>query len=156
MFKKLFFIFALLIFHFSLFAQQASPSYIDVIKTFCKNYKPTDDNDDYTAFAKKKNGWYIIQVNRLQSDRLLNERLFFSFAENKYLDLESYYDKAGEIDMDKLLKRYLSPDGGIYDWYRFEHVAYYGYNGWCNEMIDDFSKRQNMPDTSDSSEGRPE
>ncbi|MEP7255277.1 MAG: hypothetical protein ABI666_05845 [Ferruginibacter sp.] len=152
--KKIILLLAMMIFTLSLSAQKNLPSYIDVIKNFCTNYIPSEDYENYTVFAKKKDGWYILQVNKLQADNTLREVLYYSYKEAKYHDLGSYYDKAVDVDMTSLLKRYLLQNGGISDWYKFERVPYYGYNGWCNEMIDDFSNRQNMSDTMYDAIGR--
>lgn len=143
----------LLLFSIFLFAaadaQKAAPSYIDVIKKFCSAYEAREDYDNYTVFAKKKKGWYVLQVNKFQSDRTLEERLFYSFAENKYQDLGKYYTKTGDagIDMEKQLERFLNYGGNTSDWYGFERIAYYGYNGWYLDMIKDFGSQKDLSDT---------
>lgn len=128
-------------------AQQPKPGYIDVIKLFCSNYQTSEDYEDYTAFAKKKNGWYVIQVNKIKSDSILDEKLFFSFVENKYYDLSAYYSKPSEPDIEKQLEKYLNYGGSTTDWYGFERISYYGYNGWYDDVIKDFGNQQNLNDT---------
>lgn len=137
-----------------LFAQQAIPAYIDVIKEFCNNYEPSEDAENYTVFAKKKKGWYVLQVNRLQSDRTLEEILFYSFSENKYLNLSKYYTAPDEVDIDTQLGRFLNKNGSTWDWYAFERIPYYGYNGWYIDMIKDFGSQKNGTDTLADALGR--
>lgn len=145
--KRTFLLFLSISFSAALCAQLTIPSYIDVIKKFCSNYEASDDYEDYTAFAKKKKGWYVLQVNKIQADRTLEERLFYSFSENKYLDLGKYYAKAGEVDMETQLERFLNYGGSTSDWYGFERIAYYGYNGWYIDMIKDFGTQKDLSDT---------
>lgn len=152
--KKILLICALFIFNVAAYAQQLPPSYIDIIKTFCEKYNPFEENDNYTAFAKKKAGWYVIQVNRLQADRLLSEKLFFSLSTNKYLDLSSDYSKPINPDVEKQLAKYLVKDGSTADWYGFERIAYYGYNGWFVDMITDFANSKTLSDVMHDGLGR--
>jgi hypothetical protein len=136
------------------FSQNTVPSYIDIIKAFCTNYEVTEDYENYTSFAKKKDGWYVFQVNKIQSDKLLNEKLFYSYSENRYLALSDYYAKAKDINIEKQVGRYVNNGGGTSDWYGFERIAYYGYNGWYDDMIKDFGKQQNLTDTMYDGVGR--
>ena len=137
----------LIFFVFAGLAQNARPTYIDIIKTFSTTYQTLEDYDNYTKFAKKKDGWYVIQVNQIQSDKLLSEKLFYSFSENKYFDLSADYSTSKEENVDKQLEKYLNFGGSTSDWYAFEHIAYYGYNGWYDDMINDFADQQNLSDT---------
>ncbi|MEO6253527.1 MAG: hypothetical protein ABIO79_09490 [Ferruginibacter sp.] len=145
--KQLLFLFFGVFLSAALFSQQATPSYIDVIKKFCSNYEASEDYKDYTTFAKKKEGWYVLQVNRLQSDSTLEERLFYSFAENKYLNLGKFYTIPGDVDMAKQLERFLNKDGSTFDWHGFERIPYYGYNGWVTDIIKDFGQQPDLSDT---------
>jgi hypothetical protein len=140
-------IFVLIMYSFHGFSQKTVPSYIDVIKAFCANYEVTEDYENFTSFAKKRDGWYVIQIDKMQSDKLLKEHLFFSYNENKYLDISDYYVKPKEPDIDKQVRKYAKNGGGTSDWYNFERIAYYGYNGWYDDMIKDFGKQQNLTDT---------
>lgn len=128
-------------------AQQNAPSYIEVIKKFCSNYEPSEDHEHYTAFAKKKKGWYVLQVNRQQNDRVLEERLFYSFADRTYLNLSKHYATADEVDIDEQLEKYLTAGGSTGDWYGYERIPYYGYNGWYIDVIKEFGKQELLSDT---------
>lgn len=136
----------------NLHAQKFSPSYVEVLSFFLRNYEPIEDNENYTSFARKKDGWYVTQVNRIQSDRLLKETLFYSFAQSKYLELSSNYTKAKKSGIEKLLQKYLTEDG--FNWYGYERIAYYGYNGWYLDMIRDFGSLINLTDTMHDGLGR--
>jgi hypothetical protein len=146
-------IFGLLLSAF-VFAQQATPAYIDVIKEFCNNYEPSEDLENYTTFAKKKKGWYVLQVNQLQNDRTLEERFFYSFSENKYLDLSKFYTVPDEVDIETQLGKFFNKNGSTYDWYAFERLPYYGYNGWYIDVIKDFAFQKNITDTLTDALGR--
>ncbi|HMI79828.1 MAG TPA: hypothetical protein VK484_13610 [Ferruginibacter sp.] len=137
----------LMLYSFISFSQKSTPTYIDIIKNFCSNYEPSEDYYDYTCFAKKKDGWYVMQVNKVKSDEVLKERLFFSYKENKYFELDEYYTKAEKPELEKQFGKYLNYGGSTSDWYGFERIAYYGYNGWFNDMIKDFGSRQDLTDT---------
>jgi len=152
--KRIFLLLLSIAFAAAGYAQQSAPSYIDVIKKFCSTYEASEEYENYTSFAKKKKGWYVLQVNKIQSDRTLEERLFYSFSENKYLDLGKYYTKAGDVDMEKQLERFLNNGGGTSDWYGFERIAYYGYNGWYIDMIKDFGSQKDLSDTMHDALGR--
>ncbi len=145
--KRILLLFFIISFSLALHAQHPTPSYIEIIKKFCTNYEPSEENENYTAFAKKKKGWYVLQVNRLQSDRVLEERLFYSFAEKTYLNLSKHYTTPDEVEMDKHLERYLTSGGGTGDWYGFERVPYYGYNGWYIDVIKDLGSQTHLSDT---------
>jgi hypothetical protein len=120
------------------------PLYIDVITKFCNSYRPLEDAENYTCFAKKKKGWYVMQVNQLQSNRTLEEKLFYSSLENKYLNLGKYYTTPEDVDIDTQLARFLSNGS---DWYNFERSPYYGYNGWYLDVIKDFDSHKDLTDT---------
>ncbi len=137
----------LLFFHLIAASQKPAPSYVEIIKTFCTNYETSEDNYDYTSFAKKKDGWYVLQSNKMESDKILEEKLFYSYQENEYRDLSDFYSKANEPDIDQQLEKYLNHGGSTADWYGFERIAYYGYNGWYEDMIKNFGGRQNLSDT---------
>lgn len=128
-------------------AQQFNPSYTEIIKSFCSQYEPNEAYEDYTAFAKKREGWYVLQVNRIKSDSILKETLFYSFSEKKFNDLSTNYNKVENPDVEKQLERYLTYGGSIFDWYAFERIPYYGYNGWNLDVIKDFSGKNNLQDT---------
>ncbi len=145
--KKIIQLSLLLSFSFNLYAQQAICSYINIIKSFCTDYTPSEDYENYTWFAKKKDGWYVIQVNKVDSDKVLDERLFYSIQENKYMDLHTYYQKPNEPDLEKQLERFLNFGGGTFDWYNYDRIAYYGYNGWENDMLQDFGSREDISDS---------
>lgn len=152
--NKIAFILILLLCHLIAASQKPSPSYVEIIKTFCANYETSEDYYNYTSFAKKKDGWYVTQSNKIQSDKILDEKLFYSYQQNKYLDLSDFYRKPSETDIDKQLEKYLNYGGGTSEWYGFERITYYGYNGWYEDMIKDFGDRQDLSDTMHDGLGR--
>ncbi len=145
--KKIIQLFLLLSFCFDLHAQLVRPSYIDIVREFCTHYVPSEDYENYTWFAKKKDGWYVLDVNKIEEDKLKAQKLFYSFSENKYLDLRGEYPTAENLDIDKQLEKFLNYGGGTFDWYNFDRIAYYGYNSWENDMIQDFGDNQALSDT---------
>ena len=150
--RKWLFIFVLMLSSHFIYAQQ--PSYADVIRTFSQTYQSLDEYENYTRFSKKKKGWYVQQVNATQGDRLLSEQLFFSFAENRYLDLDSTYEKTTDPDVDAQVARFLQEDGSSLNWYNFDRIPYYGYNGWYLDVIRDYGNRNDLNDTLHEALGR--
>lgn len=124
------------------FAQPQMPSYYEVLKKFCSAYNTGEDYNNYTNFAKKKNGWYVQQINRLNKDELLYESLFWSTDDGKYRDLSIIYTDAGEDEYEKKMAPYLE-----YSWYSYDRIRYFGYNGWQYDMINDYGNATNLSDT---------
>ena len=128
---------------FYTFGQRGFPSYYEILKTFFTNYNATEDYNDYTKFAKKKNGWCVQQVNRMKQDEFISENLFWNTAEGKYMDLSDIYDSTKESsNFESKVQSYLNED-----WYNYDRINYYGYNGWQRDMITDFGNAHNLPDT---------
>jgi len=127
------------------FAQQPFPSYPEVLKKFFMKYSGSEDYDNYSNFAKKKTGWYVQQVNRIKNDSLISETLFWSSTDGKYRDVSAIYGPSTSTesdDLDNKIMSYLN-----FDWYSYEHIRYYGYKGWQNDMINDFGNSSSLSDT---------
>ena len=131
-------------------AQGSMPSYPDVIRKFASRYNVSEDYNNYTNFAKKKEGWYVQQLNRELGDKMISEHLYYSLERNKYLNLKAYYDTTYTDSPNTVLARLLNAG----DWYSYERVRYYGYNGWAKDLINDFGNQANLSDTMHDGLGR--
>ncbi len=110
----------------SAIAQDFLPSYYQVLKHFFIKYKTEENNEDYTSFAKKKNGWYVQQTNKIKKDEFINEKLFWSLSEGKYINVSEKYEIVSDtLDLENKIKPYLN-----LDWYKYDRIRYFGYNGW--------------------------
>ena len=128
---------------FYTFAQHGFPPYYEILKTFFLNYVAEEGYENYTKFAKKKNGWFVQQVNRINQDEFISEKLFWNTAEGKYMDLSDNYDSTKEsLNFESKIQSYLNED-----WYNYDRINYYGYNGWQRDMITDFGNSPNLQDT---------
>jgi hypothetical protein len=124
-------------------AQQHIPTYYEMLKNFFTKYNAEAENDNYTTFAKKKDGWYVQQINRLKKDELISEKIFWNIEDGKYRDLSTTYTTTSDsLDFETKLEPYLN-----YEWYGYDHVAYYGYKGWQHDMINDFGSAGGLTDT---------
>jgi hypothetical protein len=123
------------------FAQHQMPSYYEVVKKFFSLYHTDEKYEDHTNFAKKKDGWYVQQVNQLKKDELQYESLFWSVADGEYKYLTTYTD-AEEGEAEKNMAPYLE-----YDWYSYDRIPYFGYDGWEYDMIADFGMAPHLSDT---------
>ena len=125
------------------FSQDLMPKYHEVVSKFYNTYSASEDNENYTSFAKKKEGWYVTQINRLKSDVILEEYLFWSNKLNSFQDIRKHYNKATDSNeqinekMDKLFSDNFSL-------YNFNVNIYYGYNNWDIDVINDFRNNKNL------------
>ena len=78
-------------------AQNKMPNYYQVLKEFFTTYNIVDDYTNHSNFAKKKEGWYIQQIDKTNGNKLLSEELFWSLSSGKYLNLSKNY-QIFEID----------------------------------------------------------
>ncbi|MGG9961633.1 hypothetical protein [Ferruginibacter sp. SUN106] len=124
-------------------AQHKIPTYYDVLKTFFTKYTTEESYDNFTSFAKKKDGWYVQQINRIKKEALLSEKIFWSLADGMYRDLTNTYSTTSDsLEFETKLEPYLQ-DG----WYNYDHIRYYGYKNWQRDMISDFGNAGNLSDT---------
>ncbi|MGG9971204.1 hypothetical protein ACQ33O_05350 [Ferruginibacter sp. SUN002] len=138
--KILLFIFILIHSSYA-FSQDHMPTYYEVLKKFFTSYITSEDYENYTNFAKKKNGWYVQQIDRTNNDSLISEKLFWK--NNKYIDLYGSYDeRVMDENFEERIEPYLQ-----YDWYNYDHIRYYGYANWYEDMIKDFGNASNLSDT---------
>lgn len=141
--KKIGITFILSSFCLCVFSQQNLPAYYQVLKTFFVKYTGSSENENYTNFAKKKDGWYIQQVNRLKKDEILSEKIFWSLADGNYRDLtDTYSETTDSLEFETKIEPYLQ-DG----WYYYDHIRYYGYKNWQQDMISDFGNATNLSDS---------
>jgi hypothetical protein len=145
MLKKSFSIVLLLLFILNCFSQQSLPAYPEVVKTFFQRYNTNPDYENWIVFAKKKDGWYAQHVNRMQNDKTLDEQLFWSLSEGRYLQLTPPFDRTEDERSDEKLGSYLTD--GSFRWYDYERCRYFGYNGWAADIIKDFEGRPLENDT---------
>jgi len=141
--KKTILLLALSLISLNIIAQQNVPAYYDVLKTFFTKYNGGSENDSYTSFAKKKDGWYVQQINRLKKDELISEKIFWNIDDGKYRDLSAIYTTTNDsLDFETKIEPYLN-----YDWYNYDHIRYFGYQDWVSDMINDFGNAEGLSDT---------
>ncbi len=142
--KKLVFVGLFICFYFSGISQDRLPSYPQILNHFFSKYKGSQINENYTSFAKKKDGWYVQQVNRYSGDSLLNETLFWSLSKNAFISLPSYSETDTSQDIENAVQPYLSDASLLYG---FERCSYFGYNGWNIDVINEFKEVEVLNDT---------
>jgi hypothetical protein len=141
--KKFVLLISLSFFFICVNAQQHLPSYYEVLKNFFTKYKGETGDDNYTNFAKKKDGWYVQQIDRYKKDALLSEKMFWNIDDGKFLDLSAVYSTTNDsLGFETKIEPYLG-----YDWYGYDYILYYGYIGWPQDMINDFGNAGNLTDT---------
>jgi hypothetical protein len=116
------------------FSQEKSPTYSTVLRNFFSKYVAIHENEDYTSFAKKRDGWYVQQVDKYRSDSLLSETMFWSLQKDKFLDISLKYQRDYKQNIDSLTEPYLSDVSSAYG---FERCIYFGYNGWDENVVND-------------------
>jgi hypothetical protein len=131
-------------------AQKGLPTYPQVLNAFFSKYAGSDNGEDELNFAKKKDGWYVQQVNRINNDQLLSEHLFWSLQQHGYQDLTPAYAAADTDNPAEKVIVYLNKGS----WYDYERCCYYGYNGWADDIIKDYEGKPLDNDTLYESLGR--
>ncbi len=121
------------------FSQQSLPSYPAVVKTFFQQYNTNPDYENWIVFAKKKDGWYTQHVNRMKNDKTIDEQLFWSLSDGRYLQLTPPFDKTEDERSDEKMESYLTD--ASFRWYDYERCRYFGYNGWAADIIKDYEGR---------------
>ncbi len=122
-------------------AQQKMPAYAEVVAQFLKKYERSDDFNDYTTFHKKKDGWYVAQIDRFNSDQVLSTQLFWDRSAETYMQLRDDVTTDDEATIDENIGAMLADN-----WYNYDHHAYYGYNGFSEDIIRDFANKNDLSD----------
>lgn len=133
-------LFLMLLLPFGGFAQM--PLYTDVLKQFFELYTyqaPSDDIAEGLNFAKKKDGWHVQLVNRV-NEQVKTDKLFWSAAGKKYLALN--FPLAGDTDFEKRIGEYFNTSP-LYQFYGYMRCTYYGYSHWAEDMIAEFGTDPN-------------
>jgi hypothetical protein len=124
-------------------AQNNMPTYPQVLKAFFSKYTDSNNAEDELNFAKKKDGWYVQHINRLNNDELLNEQVFWSLQKSAYQDVASAQEAMEGDDPEGKVIAYLNKN----TWYDYERCRYYGYNGWADDIIKDYEGKPLDNDT---------
>lgn len=124
-------------------AQDGMPKYYDVLKKYFTTYDDIEDYKNYTSFAKKKDGWYVQKINRIEKDKLLEENLFWDLISKKYQIIPEYgrFEEENK-DWEKRVEHYLQNA-----WYNYERIKYFGYSTWAKDMIAEYGNAENLSDT---------
>ena len=115
------------------------PSYKAVIDEFCTNYEyAAVERQANLKFAKKRDGWYVYEVP-IETNEAEKEILFWS-AEDGYQNLDFPDATTGE---------WPSTFRGTYnsEKYSFARCAYFGYDGWFDDVIEDYGDLELDNDT---------
>lgn len=128
------------------FTQQSLPGYSTVMQAFFSRYSYENDFEKQISFAKKKDGWHVLQTNWYDSERVVNDVLFWDLEKKDFTSID-FIKKTSPEHVEVIIDNYLSGINGYYDLYNFERLRYYGYNGWDRDMIADFSGRPDLTDT---------
>jgi len=128
-------------------AQTIVPSYPQVLTAFFSRYDVQSNSnvENELIFVKKKGGWYLQQVDRVQNDKLLNEKLFWSAQDGQYKDVSSDYPTMTGGATNQKVNEYLNE--GTNSWYDYERCVYFGYNGWATDIINDYEGQTLNNDT---------
>ena len=136
------------------FSQEIIPSYPEVLRCFFSRYSGNTDSENFLNFAKKKDGWFVQNINRVKKDTILDEKLFWSLKEKRYLDIGAESTSTeNEEETEKNIKYYLEGNGA-YFWNDYERCRYHGYNGWEDDILETFDSQVQLPDTLLESLGR--
>lgn len=130
----------------SLIAQPALPAYLDVVKHFFTLYGHESDPSQQLGFAKKKDGWHVVLINRYQQDSVTEDQLFYAASTKSYLKLQGFGEPAAGYIYYQV-QQFIDGGGTDYMPYGFDRCRYYGYNGWDADMIADFGKTTGLSDT---------
>src|SRR6185436_5902639 len=127
-------------------AQTNLPSYPEVIKEFYTNYSylPEKEHDEIN-FVKKKRGWYVQIVDRVNDDSIKNEQLFRDINETGYSTLTGFGLGLPDEDVVTKIGEHLRVEGPIA--YGYERCRYFGYDEWPADMIKDFGNNIPANDT---------
>jgi hypothetical protein len=128
------------------FSQQSLPGYGTVMKAFFSRYSYENDFQKQISFAKKKDGWHVLQTNWYDSERVINDAIFWDLEKKAFTSLD-FVKKSSSDNVDVIIDNYLSAINGYYDLYNYERIRYYGYNTWDVDMIIDFAGRHDLNDT---------
>ncbi len=124
-------------------AQNSMPTYPQVLKTFFSKYTDSDNAEEELNFAKKKDGWYVQHINRLNNDEVLNEQVFWSLQKSAYQEVASAHEAMEGDDPEEKVMAHLNKN----TWYDYERCCYYGYNGWADDIIKDYAGKPLDNDT---------
>lgn len=130
------------------YSQPQMPTYRQVMTEFFSTYEYERDYEKDIQFAKKKDGWYIQLINRYKEDEIIQNVLFWSNKEGKFIPQDEIYEKksSGE-STDDAIYRYTSATNGDFESYNYQRCVYYGYEGWDVDLINDFKDATTRPDT---------
>jgi hypothetical protein len=112
------------------------PSYREIIYKFFGSYT-IENNNVYPVFQKKKEGWFVADVNYSQPGTYTNPQLFWSLKDQDYNSLN--YPSAGTdtVAINKFTLEYWKAVGGDFEEYNFTRDTYYGYPGWDWDVINE-------------------
>lgn len=128
-------------------AQNSLPSYPAVLQHFFSEYKIPDSYDSAFNLAKKKDGWYIQLVNRIDNDRLVYEKKYWSVSKQAYEGGgERFENQSDQAEAETNISNYLGPSA-YNRWYDYERCMYFGYPGWDDDLIRDFGEKEITSDT---------
>lgn len=124
-------------------ANRDYPSYTSVSKEFFTLYNTryTENDSLRWQLARKPDGWHVLLVNTYQtSSNVKQDHLFWLHKERRYADLSAYLLTTG-IGPDQ---RQHQPQGNAYN---FERLAFFGYNGWQQDILRVFGPVKNPTDS---------
>lgn len=123
------------------------PSYSEIINKFFTEYSGDDrpDNSYITQeikFFKKAEGWYVYVLDDPKNSENEDTELFRSSKTGKYNKLRVKQIAYEGENAEHLRNFSNSWSARFYDMY-----PYFGYPGWDFDIIKDFGKKKNLPDS---------
>ena len=137
--KRLILLFVVIsLFPLSNFAQGFVPSYPEVVKKLFSLYKI--ENSSSIELEKKKEGWFVVNTDTLDS-----EQIFWDASTSNFFELTGFEQADNEADAKIAEINYLNVNG--LNRYMSERCSFYGYNGWAEDVINEFEGKTNLSDT---------
>lgn len=144
----------LLIFSQVLFSQERYPSYETVVKKFFQEYLVSVDDYARISFQKRPEGWSI--AKELYEDGYYETKSVETYWDRKSGDYNSLGFKKRPEDLEVVFNTYKKVDTELpqvttyierWDARLFSICPYYNYDGWEADVIKDFSKNDNLSDS---------
>ncbi len=119
------------------------PDYDAVVNKYFDAYTFSNAGDTSVLhFEKKPDGWHITLCGYHNLQTPFKDELFWSGKEKKYLAInyEKTNDSSVNIDQRNAFKT-------SWDKLNYTYCAFYGYPGWCWDVIEHYKNAENLPDT---------
>jgi hypothetical protein len=115
------------------------PPYDAVLETFFSAYSYEDKGTRILHFARSRDGWHVIEMDYNGKKQKVHDELFWSKSTGNFAQL-SFFEKQPAGHVPEKYREYMLE-------YCFRRIPYFGYDGWDQDVIADFSKTSIASDT---------